>query len=373
MDFKPSEVQSLTKGMVREFAEKEVKPRAEKIDQEKEFPAEVLEKIAQLQMLGLLAPAEMGGAGVDTVTYAIVIEELARASASTAFIVEAHNSQCIYPIAAFGSDGQKARYLAELAGGRRLGTLAVLESGAGLDMGNISTTATPDGDGFNLKGKKVFVPMAAQAQLFIVLGRTDKGPSLFIVEKGPGVHPGAEEEMLGLRGAGVAAVELDGVHVPSADLLGPEGGAAKLLEGVFNLGKIALGAGAVGVAQAAIEASVEYSKIRVQFGKPIAKFQAVQLMVAEMAMENEASRLLVYRAACGRDADEDIRAMAAAAKGHAADASVRVGNRAVQVHGGVGYTKEMPVERYYRDAMALAVYPSTPDSQKLALAAELLK
>jgi len=373
MDFKPSEVQALTRGMVREFADKEVKPRAEKIDQEKEFPSDILEKIAQLQMLGLLAPAEMGGSGVDTVTYAIVIEELARASASLAFIVEAHNSQCIHPIAAFGTDGQKGQYLQGLASGQVLGTLAVLESGAGLDITDLKTEARPDGDGYKISGRKVFVPMASQAGIFIVAARTGKGPSLFIVEKGAGVRPGQEEEMLGIRGAGIATVELDNVHVPAGALLGPEGGAAGMLDGMFDLDKIALAAGAVGVSQAAIEASIEYSKIRVQFGQPIAKFQAIQTMIADMAMETEASRLLAYRAAFARDAGEDTRAAAAMAKGHAAEASVRVGNRAVQVHGGVGYTKEMPVERYYRDAMALAVYPSIPDAQRLAIARELLK
>jgi butyryl-CoA dehydrogenase len=215
--------------------------------------------------------------------------------------------------------------------------------------------------------------MAAQAGVLIVAARADKGPSLFIVEKGAGVRPANEEEMLGVRGAGIAGVEFDNVHVPASNILGAEGGAGKILDGIFNLGKIALAAGAVGVSQAAIEASIEYSKIRVQFGQPIARFQAIQTMIADMAMETEASRLLTYRAAFGRDADEDIRAAAAIAKGHAAESSVRVGNRAVQVHGGVGYTKEMPVERYYRDAMALAVYPSTPDDQRLALAGELLK
>jgi butyryl-CoA dehydrogenase len=372
MDFKPSEVQALTKGMVREFAEKEVRPRAEKTDQEPSFPSETLEKIAQLQMLGLLAPAGAGGAGVDTVTYAIVIEELARACASTAFVVEAHNSQCIYPIAAFGSEEQKGRFLQALASGSTLGTLAGLESGAGSDTGALCTTAAPDGDGFRITGKKVFVPSAAHAGVFIVAARTDKGPSLFIVEKGEGVHPGREDDLLGIRGAGIAPVEFN-VHVPAANLLGADGGAAKMLEAVAALGKIALGAGAVGVSQAAIEASVEYSKLRVQFGSPIARFQAVQVMIADMAIETEASRMLVYRAAFARDADEDLRVSASLAKAHAAESAVRVGNKAVQVHGGVGYTKEMPVERYYRDAMALAVYPSTPDAQRLTMAAELLK
>jgi butyryl-CoA dehydrogenase len=372
MDFKPSEVQALTRGMVREFAEKEVKPRAEKTDQEADFPSDTLEKMAQLQILGLLAPSEAGGAGVDTVTYAIVIEELARACASTAFVVEAHNSQCIFPIAAFGSDDQKGRFLPDLSSGRKLGTLAVLESGAGLDLGALNTTAAPDSDGFRITGKKVFVPSAAPAGVLIVAARSDKGPSLFIVEKGDGVSPGKADDLLGIRGAGIAPVEFN-VHVPAANMLGVEGGAARMLEAVAALGNIALGAGAVGISQAAIEASVEYSKIRVQFGSPISKFQAIQVMIADMAMQNESSRLMVYRAAFGRDADEDLRVMASLAKAQAAESSVRVGNKAVQVHGGVGYTKEMPVERYYRDAMALAVLPATPDAQRLAAAAELLK
>ena len=373
MDFKPSEVQALTRGMVREFSEKEVKPRAEKIDQEKDFPSDILEKIAQLQMLGLLAPAEAGGSGVDTVTYSIVIEELARASASLAFIVESHNSGCIHPIAAFGTEEQKGRFLQGLASGQVLGSLALLEDGGGLDLADLKTTASSDGEGFKISGRKAFVPMASHAGLFIVAARTDKGPSLFIVEKGAGVRPGNEEEMLGIRGAGIATVEFDNVHVPAGNILGPEGGAGKILDSVFDLDKMALAAGSVGVSQAAIEASIEYSKIRVQFGQPIAKFQAIQTMIADMAIETEASRMLVYRAAAARDSGDDTRAPAALAKGHAADASVRVGNRAVQVHGGVGYTKEMPVERYYRDAMALAVYPSTTDAQKLTLAGELLK
>jgi len=372
MDFKPSEVQALTRGMVREFSEKEVKPRAEKTDQEREFPSEALEKIAGLQMLGLLAPAEAGGAGVDTVTYAIVIEELARACASTAFVVEAHNSQCIFPIAAFGSDDQKGRFLQALSSGQKLGTLAVLESGAGLDLAALNTTAAPDSDGFRITGKKVFVPAASHASIFLVVARTEKGPSLFIVEKGDGVTPGKVDDLLGVRGAGIGPVEFN-VHVPAANLLGAEGGAARMLEAIFALGNIALGAAAVGISQAAIEASVEYAKMRVQFGSPIAKFQAIQVMVADMALETEASRLLVYRAAFARDADEDLRVPSSLAKAHAAEGSVRVGNKAVQVHGGVGYTKEMPVERYYRDAMALAVLPATPDSQRLTLAAELLK
>ena len=372
MDFKLSEVQALTRGMVRELSDKEVKPLAAKVDQEAEFPSGTLEKIAQLQMLGLLAPADSGGAGVDTVTYAIVIEELARACASTAYVVEAHNTQCIFPIAAFGSDDQKARFLPPLASGQKLGSLAVLENGAGLDLNALNTTAAPDSDGYRITGKKVFVPSAARAGVFIVAARTEKGPSLFIVEAGDGIIPGKPDDLLGIRGAGIAPLELN-VHVPAANLLGQEGGAAKLLDAVFALEKIALGAGAVGVSQAAIEASVEYSKMRVQFGSPIAKFQAIQVMISDMVMETEASRLLVYRAAFGRDADEDLRVSASLAKAHAAESSVRVGNRAVQVHGGVGYTKEMPVERYYRDAMALAVYPMTPDALRLAMAAELLK
>ncbi|MBM4249165.1 MAG: acyl-CoA dehydrogenase [Euryarchaeota archaeon] len=372
MDFKPSEVQALTRGMVREFSEKEVRPRAEKTDQEALFPSDTLEKMAQLQILGLLAPSESGGAGVDTVTYAIVIEELARACASTAFVVEAHNSQCIFPIAAFGSDDQRGRFLPALSSGGTLGTLAVLESGAGLDLGDLKTIAAPDSDGFRLSGRKVFVPSAGRAGLFIVAARTDKGPSLFIVERGEGVAPGAPDDLLGVRGAGLASVAFN-LHVPAENLLGAEGGAGKMLESVFALGSIALGAGAVGVSQAAIEASVEYSKLRVQFGSPIARFQAIQVMIADMAMQTESSRLLVYRAAFARDQDEDLRVMASLAKALAAESSVRVGNRAVQVHGGVGYTKEMPVERYYRDAMALAVMPHTPDAGRLAAAAELLK
>jgi len=372
MDFKPSEVQALTRGMVREFAEKEVKPRAEKTDQEALFPSDTLEKMAQLQILGLLAPADSGGAGVDTVTYAIVIEELARACASTALVVEAHNSQCIFPIAAFGTEDQKGRFLPELSSGRKLGTLAVLESGAGLDLAALNTTASPDSDGFRITGKKVFVPSAGQAGLFVVAARADKGPSLFLVEKGEGVSAGKPDDLLGVRGAGIAPVDFN-VHVPAANLLGAEGGAAKMLEPVFALGSIALGAGAVGISQAAIEASVEYSKMRVQFGSPIAKFQAIQVMIADMAMQTESSRLMVYRAAFARDTDEELRVPASLAKASAAESSVRVGNKAVQVHGGVGYTKEMPVERYYRDAMALAVLPATPDAQRLAAAAELLK
>ncbi len=372
MDFKPSEVQALTRGMVREFAEKEVKTLAEKTDQEARFPSETLDKMAQLQILGLLAPADTGGAGVDTVTYAIVIEELARACASTAFVVEAHNSQCIFPLAAFGNDDLKGRFLPELSSGRKLGTLAVFESGDGLDLGALNTTAAPDSDGFRITGRKVFVPSAGQAGVFVLAARTDKGPSLFIVEKGEGVSPGPAEDLLGVRGAGIAPVDFN-VHVPAGNLLGAEGGAARMLDAVFALGSIALGAGAVGISQAGIEASVEYSKIRVQFGSPIAKFQAIQIMIADMAMQTESARLLVYRAAFARDADEDLRVPASLAKALAAESSVRVGNKAVQVHGGVGYTKEMPVERYYRDAMALAVLPSTPDALRLAAAEQILK
>jgi len=373
MDFKPNEVQQLTKGMVREFAEKEVKPRAEKTDQDKEFPSEVLEKIAQLQMLGLLAPQEAGGSGVDTVTYAIVIEELARACASTAFVVEAHNSQCIFPLAAFGTDGQKSKFLAPLASGQKLGTLAAYETGAGLDIGETTTTAKLAGDHYVLNGKKLFVPLANHASVFIVVAKTEKGPSLFIVEKGDGVHPGKPEELLGVRGAGIASVEFKDVNVPADCLLGPDGGAKVLLEQIFSLSKIALAAGIVGVSQAAIESSIEYSKIRVQFGVPIAKFQAIQVMVADMATETEASRLLALRAAFARDSGDDLRVPASMAKAHASEAGVRVGNRAVQIHGGVGYTKEMPVERHYRDAMALAVHPTIPDASRLTMAAELLK
>ncbi|MGQ9581946.1 MAG: acyl-CoA dehydrogenase family protein [Thermoplasmatota archaeon] len=373
MDFRPSEVQALTRGMVRELAERELRPRAERTDGEGTLPADALEKLAQLQMLGLLAPQESGGAGVDTVTYAIAIEELARACASTAYVVDAHNAQCVLPIATLGSEELRSALLPQLASGRTLGTMAALESGAGLDLGALSTVATPDGDEFRITGRKLFVPMASSAGVFIVAARTESGPSLFAVERSSDVRPGPAEELLGLRGAGLAAVDFTGARVPAGALLGAEGGAFKALDAILSVSKIGLAAAAVGVSQAAIEASIEYAKIRVQFGQPIARFEAIQTMIADMATETEASRLLVYRAAFARDCGEDFAPAAAMAKAHAAESSARVGNRAVQVHGGVGYTKEMPVERHYRDAMALAVYPSTPDAQRLAVASALLK
>ncbi|MEM4729925.1 MAG: acyl-CoA dehydrogenase family protein [Thermoplasmata archaeon] len=372
MDFRLSEVQALTRDMVREFVDKEVAPRAARTDEERTFPVETIRRMAELQLLGLLAPQESGGAGVDTITFAIAVEELARACASTARVVGAHNALGILPIAAFGSEEQKASLLPALASGQTLGTLALLDSGAGLDLSTLRTTAAREGDGFRITGKKLFVPMASEAGVFIVLATTEKGPTLFVVERGDGVALGEREELLGLRGAGIGPVEFS-AHVPVANMIGPEGGASRILESVLAVDGIGLAAASVGVSRAAIEASVGYAKIRVQFGQPIAKFQAIQTMLAEMAIETEATRLLVYRAAFARDNGEDIRMAAAMARAHAADSSVRVGNKAVQVHGGVGYTKEMPVERYYRDAMALAVYPSPPDSHRLAVAAELLK
>ncbi|HEX7660918.1 MAG TPA: acyl-CoA dehydrogenase family protein [Pseudonocardiaceae bacterium] len=367
--------QELTRTAVREFAEAEIAPIAGEIDRNHRFPVESLPKLAAQGLMGMPFPEECGGAGTDHVSYTIAIEELARVCAATAVIVEAHVSLSTWPIWRYGTDEQRKKYLPDLASGRSVGAFGLTEPGAGTDAAAIATSAVPDGDGYVLNGSKVFITSGGYADVVVVFARTPEGgPSAFIVEKGtPGFTVGDGEDKLGIRGSNTPPLFFHDVHVPHEALLGKEGDGLRIALSTLDGGRVGIAAQAVGIAQGALEASIRYAKERVQFGKPLAAFQAIQWMVADMATDVEAARLLTYQAAALQDAGKPFAIAAAKAKLFAAQAATRVANQAIQIHGGNGYTAAYPVERAFRDAKITEIYEGTNEVQRMVISRSLLR
>ncbi len=378
MDFDLTEDQRMIRDMVRDFAQKEIAPIAAEIDKTEEFPWPVVRKMAGLGMLGLPVPEKYGGAGADTVSYAIAVEEVSRASGSLGITLAAHTSLGIYPIYAFGSEEQKHAYLPRLAGGEMLGAFGLTEPGAGSDAGATKTTAVRDGDGWVLNGQKTFITNGSIAGSVVVSAVTDrsqgtKGISSFIVPAGtPGFAAGRNEDKLGLRASVTSQLFFNDCRLPGDALLGKEGDGFKQMLITLDGGRISIGAMAVGLAQAALDASLKYSKERVQFGQPIASFQAIQWMLADMATEIECARVMVYRAAWLKDKGRKFTREAAMAKLFASEAADRACNKAIQIHGGYGYTRDYPVERYWRDARLCEIGEGTSEIQRLVIARQLL-
>ena len=379
MDFELSEEQLLIRGMVKEFAASEVAPIAAEIDRNHRFPEESIPKLAKLNLLGVPYPEEFGGAGADNVSYVLVIEELARVCASTAAIVSGHTSLGTWPIFEFGTSAQKEKYVTNLASGSMLGAFAITEPGAGTDAAAGKATAVVDGDEYVLNGSKIFITNGGYADVYIVTAMTDlaagtRGISAFLVEKdAPGFSVGEKEHKMGIKASSTTPLYFSDCRIPKDALLGKEGKGFNIAMAALDGGRIGIAAQALGIAQGAFDASIAYAKERVQFGKPLAALQAIQWMIADMATDIDAARLLVYRAAWNKDQGLPFGTAASMAKLFASETSTRVADRAIQIHGGYGYTESYPVERAYRDAKITELYEGTSEVQRLVIAGSLLR
>lgn len=377
--------QKMIQEMVQSFALKEVKPLASEMDRRGEFPHELVKKLADLGLMGAFIPTEYGGSGMDLVSYVLAMEEISKAWASLGVIMTVNNSLVCEPIYRFGTDAQKQRYLAPLARGEKLGCYALTEPGAGSDAGSIKTRARKEKGGYTLNGTKIFITNGKQADIAIVYAVTapehgKHGISAFLVGKGtPGFSVGKLEDKMGLRSSDTAELIFQDCHVPAENLLGVENEGFKIALRTLDGGRIGIASQSLGIAQACLEEATAYAKERHQFGRPIGEFEAIRFMLADMAMEIQAARLLTYRAAQHRqqgqskDQDRNVTLEAAQAKLLASEVANRVAYKAVQIFGGYGYIKEFPVERYYRDARITTLYEGTSEIQRLVIARELLK
>lgn len=373
-----TEDQKLIQSMVREFAENEVAPIAAEIDKKHEFPMATAKRMAELGLYGLTTPEALEGSDGDNVSYAIAVEELSRACATHGVILSAHVSLCVAPLMQFGNDDQKKKYVPDVASGRKFGAFCLTEPGAGTDAASQKTEAVLKGDKYILNGSKVFITNGGVADTFIVFAMTDKakglkGISAFIVEKSfPGFAVGQTEDKLGICASSTTEILFKDCEVPAANLMGKEGDGFKIAMQTLDGGRIGIAAQALGIAQGALEAAITYAKERVQFGKPIAANQGLQWMLADMATQTEAARLMVYRAAAMKDAKMRFGKEAAMAKLFASETAMWVTTKAVQVHGGIGYTKSYPVERFMRDAKITEIYEGTSEVQKMVIAGNIL-
>ncbi|MHC1727671.1 MAG: acyl-CoA dehydrogenase [Syntrophobacteraceae bacterium] len=379
MDFNLTEEHKLIRANVREFCEKYVDPIAEQTDAEPKFPADTVKKLAEQDLLGIPYPTEYGGAGSDYLAYTIVVEELSRACATTGFTLECHTSLACFPLFKFGTEEQKQKYLVPLCKGEMLGAFALTEPGAGTDAGAATTVAVKEGDDYVLNGSKIFISNAPVAGVIIIFALTDKskgtkGLSAFIVPAGtPGLIIGKHLNKMGIRGSLTSEVLLKDCRIPQENLLGGEGQGFKIAMMTLDGGRIGIAAQALGIAQAALDESIHYSKERVQFGKPIAALQAIQWMIANMATDVEASRFLTYKAAWNYDQGLPYSKEAAMAKLFASETAARHTNRAVQVHGGIGFIKGHKVERLYRDAKITEIYEGTSEVMRMVVAGSVLR
>ena len=357
----------------KEFAENEIKPLAKEIDETERFPIESVKKMAEMGMMGLPIPEEYGGSGIDQLGYVLEIEELAKVCATTAIIVSAHTSLCCWPILKFGTEEQKQKYLVPLARGEKLGAFALTEPSAGTDASMQKSTAVLDGDSYVLNGSKIFITNAGAADVFIVFAMTDKeqgtrGISAFIVERDmPGFSLSKPENKMGLRASSTCELIFDNVRIPKENLLGQEGKGFKIAMATLDGGRIGVAAQATGIAQGAIDEAVKYTSERIQFGRRISQFQNTQFTLADMQTKTDAARLLVWRAADAEQAGLPYTNLAAEAKLFAAETASYVTNRAVQLFGGYGYSKDYPVERMMRDAKVTEIYEGTSEVQKMVI------
>jgi butyryl-CoA dehydrogenase len=363
---------------VRAFCEQELGPIAAQIDQEARFPWEVMEKMGPLGYFGIQAPEELGGAGLDSLSYAITIEEVSRVSGSIGLCLSVHNSVALYPILAFGSPEQRQHWAPALAKGEKIGAFCLTEPNAGSDAAGITATALEDGDHWLVNANKVFVTNGGIADVCLIFARTDpaagpRGISVVVAERGtPGFVVGDLEDLCGMRANPVSSIRLYDCRVPKENLLGTIGMGLKIGLVALDTGRIGIAAQALGIAQAALEESVLYANQRRQFGVPLGRHQAIQMMIADMATQVDAARMMVYRAAWLIDQKEPVTKAAAQAKLFAAEAAGKVTDLAVQIHGGYGYSKAYAVERYYRDARVTRIYEGTSEVHRMVVAREAL-
>jgi butyryl-CoA dehydrogenase len=378
MGFELTEEQKMIRAMVRQFAREEILPTAAERDRTREFPRETLRKMGELGLLGMNVPQELNGAGVDTVSYSLALQEVAYACASTAVIMSVHNSVACGPIYLFGSPHLKETYLKPLAAGKMIGSFALTEPEAGSDPASQRTKASRDGDDYIINGNKIFITTGKNSDVTVVTAYTTRekkhrGISAFVVEKGtPGFHVGKEEDKMGLRASDTVELIFEDCRVPKENLLGREGDGFVIAMTSLDGGRIGIASQSVGLAQACLNASVAYAKERIQFGKPIAQFQAIRWMVADMATQIEAARLLTLNAAAMKDRGENFSASASMAKVFASEMANHVAYQALQIHGGYGYMKDFAVERYYRDARVFTLYEGTSEIQRTVISNSLL-
>lgn len=378
MELKFTEEQIMMRNMVRDFAKTEIEPNIEKMEKG-EFPREILKKMAALGLMGITIPEKYGGSEMDFTSYVIAIHELSKVSAVVGVILSVHTSVGTNPILYFGNEEQKQKFVPKLAAGEYLGAFCLTEPSAGSDVGSMKSKAVKDGDHYKINGSKVFITNGGEADVYIVFASTDatkgsKGVSAFIVEKDtPGLIIGKDERKMGLHGSRTVQLTFEDMKVPVENLLGQEGEGFKIALANLDVGRIGIAAQALGIAEAAFEASVGYAKERVQFGKPIAAQQGIGFKLADMATAVEASKLLVYRAADLRSRGLACGKEASMAKLFASKTAVDTSIEAVQVFGGYGYTEDYPVERYFRDAKVTEIYEGTSEIQRLVIGKHLLK
>jgi butyryl-CoA dehydrogenase len=376
MDFSFTDEQQMLKDMVRSFADNELKETAGHYDKTHEFPMEYVKKMSEMGLMGVVYPEKYNGSGMDYISYAIAVEELSRGDASVGVICSAHNSLCTSPIYYYGTDAQKEKYVSKLTTGEWIGCFGITEPDAGSDAAGTKATAVKKGDKYVLNGTKNFITNGGYADVAVVTAVTEKGIghkglSFFIIEKGtPGFSVGNTEDKLGICASSTTELVFDNCEIPEENLLGNLGDGFKIAMHTLDGGRVGIAAQALGIAQAALDAAVPYAKERKQFGKPIAGLQAIQWMIADMATEIEAARLLVYQAAekIGTGERQRYSKFAAMAKLYASEASHRVTHKAIQIFGGYGYTKDYPVERFYRDARITEIYEGTSEIQRLVIA-----
>jgi alkylation response protein AidB-like acyl-CoA dehydrogenase len=378
LDFELNEEQQLLRKTVREFAETEIGPHSRAWDEAQAFPRELFGKLAELGLMGVCLPEEYGGAGLGTLEWALVMEELARVDAGVALSLAAHHSLAAAHLTLAGSEEQKRRFLAPLAAGEKVGCWGLTEPGSGSDAGGMRTTAVRDGDHWILNGSKCFITNGGVADTAIVMAVTDrsrgkKGVSAFVLERGtPGFSSGKKEDKLGVRSSDTSSLVFEECRVPADQRVGEEGmGFIDTLR-ILDKGRVGIAAFSLGISQASLEASLRYAREREQFGRPLADFQAIQFKIAEMATQVDASRLLTWRAAALADAGRSLTAEASMAKLFSGEAAVQIALDAIQIHGGYGYIKEYPVERYLRDAKIGTIGEGTSEIQRMVIARHLL-
>ncbi|UCG30191.1 MAG: acyl-CoA dehydrogenase [candidate division WOR-3 bacterium] len=380
MNFDLTNDQKMLQEEVRKYAQTELAPLAPEIDKSGEFPWASIKKMAQLGLLGVIVPEQYGGSGFDFVSLAIAIEEISRACASTGVIVAVNNSLTTYPIVQFGSEEQKKKYLPSLCNGQKIGAFGLTEPNAGSDVAGMESTAKLDGGHYILNGTKRFITNGGEAGTFVVFAYTNrelkhKGISAFIVERDtPGFSLGNHEDLMGIRATANCELIFEDVKVPKENILGNEGDGFKICMNTLDVSRIDIGAQAVGIAQASLDEAVKYSKERKAFGQPVCNFQMIQSMIADMATQIQAARLLVHYAGYCKDKGmQRFSKESAMSKYYASDIAVDVARKAVQIHGGYGYSKDYTVERLYRDAKILELYEGTSEVQKIVIARELTR
>lgn len=379
MTFDYLESNTMIAESVRDFAETNIRPHVMEWDESQVFPVELFRKLGQMGYMGILVPEELGGSGLGYHEYITIVEEISKVDPSIGLSVAAHNSLCTNHILTFGNDEQKRRWIPKLATGEHIGAWGLTEHNTGSDAGGMNTTAKRDGNDWILNGAKNFITHAISGEIAVVIARTgekgdSKGMTAFVLEKGmPGFSSGKKENKLGMRASETAELIFDNCRVPDENRLGEVGQgfiqAMKILDG----GRISIGALSLGIAKGAYEASLKYSKERVQFGKPISEFQGISFKLADMATEIEASELLLRKAAHLKEAHQPVTTAGAMAKMYASEACVRISNEAVQIHGGYGYTKDFPVEKFYRDSKLCTIGEGTTEIQKVVISRNLLR